>query len=68
MDTTSCLLRKASLINDSSRTRWSTVLFRLRKPHLISVNILLCSRYHISRSFMILSNVLHTQLVNDIVR
>ena len=61
--TTCWLLIKASLINVSNPAKWSSVLRWRRKPHWILVIKLLDSRNQVSLALIILSIVLHTQLV-----
>lgn len=56
---------KASLIKTSKRTKWSMVLFCFRKSHWKFAIILLISRNLVNLLFIILSNVLPKQLVND---
>ena len=59
-------LPKAFLINVSKRTRWSNVLWFFLKPHCFSERRPCDSRNHMKRALIILSIILHKQLVNAI--
>ena len=59
-------LRKAFLMNVSKRTRWSNVLWFFLKPHCFSERRPHDSRDHMRWALIILSIVLHKQLVNAI--
>ena len=63
---TCSFLTKAFLINVSKRTRWSNVLRLFLKPHCFSERRPCDSRDHMRRALIILSIVLHKQLVNAI--
>ena len=63
---TCSFLTKAFLINVSKRTRWSNVLWFFLKPHCFSERRPCGTRDHVRRVLIILSIILHKQLVNAI--
>ena len=59
-------LMKASLMFDFRCIRWSIVPLLLRNPHCKLDISLFDSKYHVNLLFIILSIVLHKQLVKEI--